>query len=437
MTPRCFDVLVSLRLQEILYRLCQTPLITMKSTRRSGDISSDENPLRGALQVLPSNTSLTSIRLAIHYFLHDVRASLTLQTNPIISATELLFSLPASRDLWNARNAHDWRELYLRNGTALEPIPRVIDALQSPSLLDVENPNVDRSLSALTVLHGFWGQIHAYTEGLKRYPISIPNVHSTHRLGLATQHRELCRDLQEVFLRLATIDMQPIQLQLTCELFFMILHVIPDELQRFAGKFGEEEARRASSALSTWQQSPESRCAIWHAGQVLRAARILPPAELRGFYAIAVYYASLTLWAYGLMSKSHYQTGQPLATPPSRSRQVYLDGEETRDVKAFLTLDQGLPGLTNSNGVFNTLGAPGFVLDTAREIYRSNFPYLSEPLPTLVQNLSNLMKDLGSVASGTGGLVTRAASPIEVVSNNHKQSARQGSHLQGAETGVS
>lgn len=366
-------------------------------------------------------------RLAIHLFLHDTQSSVGLQKNPLMSFTELTFSLPASRELWSASSAQEWKNTYLSRAAPTTQIPRMTDILHDPSLLESTNMHIDISLSSLALLHGFWGQIHAYSEGLKFYPPAAANTNSTHRLWLSTQHRELYRDLKELTLRLTSSTSQPTQLLLTAELFAMMLHVIPDELQRFAGKSGEEEARRASLALQLWSQSSDSRHAVWHAGQVFRAARMLPPAELRGFYAIAVYFASLTLWVYGLMSNSSSPTptnGRTIPsstsntntpTPGSKSREnVILNDPESRSTRAFLSLSQGQPGLTNSQGEFGGLGVSGFVLNTAREIYRGNFPVMDEPLPTLVQNLGSLMTELGNV-SGTGGMVTRAASPADAM----------------------
>lgn len=98
----------------------------------------------------------------------------------------------------------------------------------------------------------------------------------------------------------------------------MHLHASLDDMQRFAGKYGEAEARRACASLllvnnnnnnnndpdgcsSSWPTTRSARAAVWHAGQVLRAARSVPPYQLRGADAIAVYYAALTLWVWAVL----------------------------------------------------------------------------------------------------------------------------------------
>ena len=79
----------------------------------------------------------------------------------------------------------------------------------------------------------------------------------------------------------------------------MILHISLEDLHRFAGKSGEEETRKAGEEFAAWAKTKEARIAIWHAGQVFRAAKRLMQAQNRGFNAVVLYYATLTLWAYG------------------------------------------------------------------------------------------------------------------------------------------
>lgn len=318
--------------------------------------------------------------------------------------------------------------------------------------LDELQDNIDIELCYQAVLHSFWGQIAAYRGSTEFYANSNGG---NNRLWLKSQHQELNHDLCSLstIIHTSSFLSHSTYLALVCETFLMILHVSPSDLQRFAGKFGEDEARRAASSLEeSWVNTPESRYATWHAGQVLLNARRLPPASLRGFNAIAVYLASLTLWAYGLLVYTpaapgelqehmlpqqqqadglvHLQPGaygqqqqqqqmgtERRASPGSgvggggaggigvgttTARCVYLDGEETRDTKAFLQMGRGVPALSTSGGAVEMLSNPAGVLSIARDVFRENFPVRSEPLPPLVESLGNLLRDLGSGAAGNG-----------------------------------
>ncbi|KAI0125178.1 hypothetical protein BJ170DRAFT_584813 [Xylariales sp. AK1849] len=348
-------------------------------------------------------------RLVLHLFIHDTQASVGLQHKPLMSYTELSFSLPAARELWRAPTAEAWREIYLRKKPLASDakIPRVSEILPCVTILDTFEELVDVELCHAVVLYGFSGQISAYREAVKFYrhgSASAGQQRSTHCLWLTSQHQELYRDVSEFSTLLNSSPKLAAQLSVVAELFMMILHVSPDELERFAGKQGEDEARHAATSLEeTWAESRDARHAVWHAGQVIRNARMLPPASLRGFNAIAVYFASLTLWVFGLLSCSKVTPGHESKEMPAPPTYVLLDGNECRETRAFLQLDKGVPGISLNGDVHSgvdSLSNPGMVLNIARNVFRDNYPVRTEPLPPLVENLGNLLRDLGTGPAG-------------------------------------
>ena len=143
---------------------------------------------------------------------------------------------------------------------------------------------------------------------------------------------------------------------LLAEFAAMYLHINLDSIQRFAGQFGELEAREEYPRLRDWSITREARTAIWHAGQVIRAAREVPPFELRGFEILCIYHATLVLWIFGLLQC----VGKPrdaLNLPPGSSSSgggggqqteplIALDGLESEFTKAFVDGAVGQPGLT-------------------------------------------------------------------------------------------
>ncbi|KAH9234959.1 hypothetical protein K456DRAFT_1891453 [Colletotrichum gloeosporioides 23] len=359
-------------------------------------------------------------RLVLHLFFHDIETSIGFCKNPLMSFTELSFSLPASRDLWRARTAEQWRSIYIAKTNAApdRTIPRVCEVMHCTEILDDLEQLVDMELCYMALLHGYWGQIGAYREAIKFYTDGMSNKrNTTHKLWLKTQYQELYRDLNDFSTMILTSKRPTAQLAVMSEVLMMVLHVSPDILQTFAGKAGEDEARRTYSSLEeSWVKTSEARHAIWHAGQIFHHARQLPPASLRDFNAIAVYFACLTLWAYGLLSCSASRHGSdPEVGSGNRSgAYILMDSEENRETRAFLQLDRGVPGLTlNGNpadGV-ESLSNPSVVLSVARGIFRNNFPVVSEPLPPLVESLRSLLQDLGS---GAAGRPSRAASVDDI-----------------------
>lgn len=285
--------------------------------------------------------------------------------------------------------------------------------MQSPDLLIHYSTNIDAHLSAINILHGFWGQVWSLLESKKFYPPSK----ATHRLCLLTSHTELYRDLVAFSSLLPSLTRNSAEVTLIAELMMMILHASPEDLQRFAGKFGEDEARKASVEFTEWCKLMESRVAIWHAGQVFRVAKRLGQAQCRGFNAIAVYYASLTLWIYGLMTTS--------SPPPSASdleqisgipkERIVLNEAESGSTRSWRSSNDGNPGLrtvaSDGSDQFVSMGATDRILELGREIYKDNFRSgdlgTEGSVPPLVENLGNLLRDLGSMP---GSRVSRAPS---------------------------
>jgi hypothetical protein len=186
------------------------------------------------------------------------------------------------------------------------------------------------------------------------------------------------------------------------EFAMMYLHVDIDAIQRFVGKMGEREARHAYPALREWSRTREARNAIWHAGQVLRAARIVEIYQFRGFDSLSIYHASLVLWVYGLLQCGEkileVQTTMSDADTPN----VSLDGPEDQFTRAFLTRGMGRPGLTMNHWdsrSFCELTKPRSVMVVARQVFEGNcpLPLPSDIRPPMIQNLCSLIEELGNL----------------------------------------
>jgi hypothetical protein len=198
----------------------------------------------------------------------------------------------------------------------------------------------------------------------------------------------------------------------------MYLHIDVDGIQRFVGKLGETDARRAYPALRDWSQTKEARTAIWHAGQVFRAARNVIAYQFRGFDSLSIYHAALVLWVYGVLQCGESRRLE-IGTPVSEGGQqippaITLDGdgdgngEESQLVKVFLARGVGRPGLTmfhprGANDadvkVFCELTKPRSVMAVARQVFEGNcpLPLPDDILPPMIQNLCALIEDLGNL----------------------------------------
>lgn len=317
-----------------------------------------------------------------------------------MSFAELEFDLPVAKDLWLAESALQWRDVYLKKQWA--SIPSFIEAVQNPELLHQVASLIDAKVCAMVIIGGYWGQIWRLMEAKKFYP----TTKAAYRLSMMTEQDELYRGLVTGAASVSSLCNNEPTVVLFGEFFLMVSHVSPENIQRFAGKSGAEDSGKAFQTFQNWFHTSDSRMAIWHAGQVLRVSKCLLPTQLKDFYAVAVYYASLTLWIYGIMllakEESHPEIINRQSTDKEldSSSQIFLNEPETVHVNTFRVVNQGKPGLAieDENEVvhFVPITSASRVLGFARNIYRRNFPHMDEDLPPLLESLGNLMTELSS-----------------------------------------
>ncbi|KAJ5466638.1 hypothetical protein N7539_009367 [Penicillium diatomitis] len=336
-------------------------------------------------------------RLVHHLFLHDAQSSLTLNINPLISFADLELPLPEARPLWEAKTAAEWKDLF--RVITSERIPSLADLLQDMSRLAQFQDHIDTPLSALALLHGLSALINEYHRAK-----FISTNNSKHWSALITNSRqqELGQALQHFRMTSSGLNTQSrAEISLVCEVVSMLLHMSLEELQLFAGKEDKHEARRVYHSALEWIASPDSRQAVWHAGQTLRAARGIAPGLLTGFMATSVYYAGLALWSYAVVSRANNArlSGSPESPVASNAGPiVLLDAEDSSDVTKFIMLNCGIPAIEGPGGPIALTDIAG----TMQMVQRVLRPDPSERTLPLVQSLATLIGDLGHCVSSSG-----------------------------------
>ncbi|KAF0323021.1 C2H2 type zinc finger domain protein [Colletotrichum asianum] len=326
------------------------------------------------------------LALVLQVFINDMRSSIAFNRNPILSPVEMTFTLPAPRDLWDARDPFEWRARYLSKPNRQVTIS-LVDGMQTPSKLDSEIELIDIELSTHAILYGLWGRVHSFFDA-KAFALrdSSSAPRSTSNLWVEAQRQDLQQKIRAAHTKLGWIYPLSAEADLIGHFLLMSLHVSSDDIQAFAGRYGEEELRQAIPRLREWGHSEDKYSTLWHAGQVLKAARSYPPTLLRGFHAIAVYHACLSLWIASIISSKE----------PSSASQVVLDGDETPGVQRFIATGHGRPCLHVGDGL-GELEDPLIISVVLLEVFTKNFPSRSHPIPPLLENLVSLMGDISRV----------------------------------------
>lgn len=346
-------------------------------------------------------------RLAFHTLIHDAQASISLLTRPLISYAEVSLELPCSLELWRAKTAQAWRDIYLRNSAILSArLPSLMHCVHDIQPLSKVRDAIDLQFSTSIILHAIWSLVAEYRQLEFVLKIQSQERHWNGALISTSWHQELCQLLEHFRITVAEweggLTQECAVLQ---DLFMMNLHVSFEELQLFAGKEGNEEAQRVYPLLRHWFDNRRSRQAIYHAGQVLKAASAFPSNQLRDFFAVALYHCALCFWVWGVCSLGTSRTKQ-LSNhdiPGEGDELIWLDGEDTPDTRRFIAISRGIPMIRGHtrNGESNQgcrLDNPKAVMESIINVMSRNCTNGSNVLPPLVENLGQLMRDLGNAA---------------------------------------
>ncbi|KAG7415054.1 Nicotinate catabolism cluster-specific transcription factor [Fusarium oxysporum f. sp. rapae] len=328
-------------------------------------------------------------RLIYHCFVIDTQVSIAMATCPLISFSELKTPLPESRDLWLAKDAETWKAIYLSEQRQHTRVT-LYDYFRHTAELD---SSYDVSFCQLVILSGIWGMVW---QCLQTIAVLDKPRHSDPALTLRQQ--EILQILHRFRINMpgdeACWPDGPVTMMY--HLVHMHLHIPFEEVELFAGKRDQSDARHALSLLLDWANSQESRKTIWYAGQIIRAAEKFEPGRLRGFYTIALYQANLAIWAYAVVSRVK---GADKDGSIPCNEMVCLNGPETPLAQRFIS--RGVPSVAVIKPCAPEHGSSPIrlmdreaVVDYVLGILSANFSHI-DAMPPLVENLQELLDKLG------------------------------------------
>ncbi|KAH7074454.1 C2H2 type zinc finger domain-containing protein [Paraphoma chrysanthemicola] len=351
-------------------------------------------------------------RLAYHLFEHDMHMTMVKHRPPLMSYAELTLALPASRTLWLAPSAELWRIRYLEtNVTTSLPSLRVL--LRDETMMMCLSSDIDTQIVRSAYLHGIAGQIWEHAQ---QSVLLDDSSDPSSQLWARSRQQKLCHSLQLDDFQLGKSP------AVTCvyhQFLRMFLHVNLDLIMRFAGKCGESAANSAYTNLSPWSQTKEARIAICHAGQVIRAARHIPPYQIRGPDSFMTYHAIMVLWTYSMMVRDRAKktgTSTPSrAQPAPQAKIILLDDAPASvqsDVDTFILSNTGMPCLrivsthhsiapepaSASRPELCDLRYPSQVMKVGVRLLDATHPDVDrETGPPLMRALCGLMEELGGL----------------------------------------
>lgn len=321
---------------------------------------------------------------------------MALQISPSISYAEVSLPLPESPKLWNARTAQEWKDLYLANVDLRSMrIPSLTEAIANLDDLQSSSNSSDLAVACSAVLHCIWGLVWEYRQ--LSLLLHNPVRYWDSGLVMSSRYEELIKMLENFRIG------YKYESTLFLELVLMHMHMSLNEIQALASLGDLRDGHKVQSSVGEWAKSKASRQAVWHAGQVIREIKSLPYQRIRDFVAVALYHASLTIWAYGIASRMvdfgnarpHSASTRPPRTP-LESHRVLLDGEENDDIRRYIALERGTPSLQSAqrNTPPISLNNPRAVLEIVIGVMGRGYDSSSEQKPPLVENLLYLIERL-------------------------------------------
>ncbi|KAK5064589.1 hypothetical protein LTR84_000422 [Exophiala bonariae] len=254
----------------------------------------------------------TKKRLIYRTFAFDAQISMTNHVNPLMSYSEMRVPFPEPNEMWVAQTAEEWKAQYMSWSQYIPHDQFTLADAVRVILSDGQWPKPGCTpATTLCVLYGLWGNVWEYKQLQETLTaVDLNSYHTEHDASgsmLPLRREMLVKALNLLKSKDYTVpegfcSAAVAEPTLVLEYLYMVLYVPLQGLQAFAGRDGEQEARRVFPALQEWVQTREARQAMWHAGQVYRAAKHNPMWCTRDLRAMLVYQASIACWAYGLIT---------------------------------------------------------------------------------------------------------------------------------------
>lgn len=334
-------------------------------------------------------------RLVYRLWKHDTQCSTVLLTGPLISYAELSLPLPCCPTLWNALNAEQWRDIFCLHESEAQPSFRtrpMTECVMNMDFLESHQATIDMNLSCTAVLQALWGLSWEYRQmSLLTSTASTCTPPRSWSAGLlmVSRYQQLTEMLN--YFKVAYGN----ETSLFWNTTLMHLHMSLEDVQLLATGLEQlDTLGQIPPTIAAWSASKDGRTAVWHAAQIVREARGSRPQCLRDFAAVALYQATLALWAYGMAIGS-------LANISTAQESIWIDSEETERIQRFISLGRGRPMLHgwSPQGGFVDLWDLTAVLTMAIQLMHYNHSGPDTCEPPLVECLIHALQKLLEVTA--------------------------------------
>lgn len=285
-------------------------------------------------------------RLSFRMVRHDTNSSMALLVSPLVSYAEVSLPFPDAAELWLATNVDVWKSLFASRTNAQKI--NLVDYLDEPEVLRAHGGALDVGTAQSAFLSCVWRLSWEFIQ-LRSLQRAAPRRWNT--LIMASRQDELLKLVKHFQISTWPQLRSTVDLEMQVNHILLHLHMPLEDIQTFAGTEGPEQASALHAKTAEWARSEAARHAVYHAGQVIRAAKGFPRSMIQGPAAVMLYHAGLALWVYGLLSDQNPSTSKWSGIPSSSSSSssvtaahaVWLEEPDSLGIQRFTQFGSGSP----------------------------------------------------------------------------------------------
>jgi hypothetical protein len=331
----------------------------------------------------------TQKRLVYFAVTLDSHVSMSRRINVLFPYAEVETPLPSASALWESSEPMHWNQMTQRTFES-ESLPSLRSVLRQPQLLFNSSNSADMRTAAFIAFSGFWPLVHEF----RQMESLLTEAQNWNDFVINSRHSELTTTLGILEGEIGEVARPCSKGNIIRELVSLHLYASFYDLSNYSGRGSTQEALTALPYTQRWYESPHSRQALWHAGQILKAARELEAEALADIYVIALYHAGFILWIWGVMWRCQEPAKEQI-TP-----QVAIDAELSTIDSKIMRSRRWMPVLTGQDGNMVSLDNPCKVADMVGDVVQANWSSRS-PLPLTSEEVLRLMRGFSEVARGS------------------------------------
>ncbi|KGO63634.1 Transcription factor, fungi [Penicillium italicum] len=351
-----------------------------------------------------------SLKRLVHaFFVHDAQMSMMHLINPLMSVSEMELPLYEAESVWTSRSAVHWKAEIM---SQTHQSASMTDSMPG-SLISCVRQALSRQLLSCSctttslLLYGLWSHVWSCRQD---HDIMYNGLDNTSEgLLVSSRANELANTIQAIPVTNGDSKKTDSKLLMISAFLSLALYTPLPALQKFLGRYGDQEAQDAAPLLHDWMLGRNSRYALNSAARILHSAHHMGTPYLHGFSAYAVYTAGLTLFCYGVMvttqaRKTHIghnalRSAQTMDSSPT-AWLGGIDDDAAQVQQAFLASGYGVPAIRLQNGVPAAyIHQPESIIALVVSIFTRQGTLKLDGMPGFTENLVRILQSLANSAA--------------------------------------